>query len=174
MIKKEELYEAGKCYKTHGVKGELSCSFNQPIDLNITPYIVVNLNGVNVPFFIETFRTKSATSAIIKFKNIDSENEAQLLVSLPILLMLKNKQYDEEDEVEVHYFINFKIHDTTVGEIGVIVAIDETTSNTLFCVENMNNEMFYIPVAEEYFVSINEEDRIIMMDLPVGLLDVNK
>ena len=166
MITKEELFEAGKFHKTHGVKGELSCSFHKTVDTENLRYIVSIVDGIFVPFFIETLRVKTPTSALIKLVNIDSENDAKELLSSPIYLPLASQQIDT-DEVDVSYFVGYSVVDT-------IIAVDETTVNTLFCVENKQKEMLYIPVAEEFIVSIDEQSRIIHMNLPSGLLTINE
>ncbi len=173
MITKEELFEAGKFHKTHGVKGELSCSFHKTVDTENLRYIVSIVDGIFVPFFIETLRVKTPTSALIKLVNIDSENDAKELLSSPIYLPLASQQIDT-DEVDVSYFVGYSVVDTELGVIGTIIAVDETTVNTLFCVENKQKEMLYIPVAEEFIVSIDEQSRIIHMNLPSGLLTINE
>ena len=172
MIRKEELFEAGKFHKTHGVKGELSCSFNNTVDYAKLAYIVSDVDGIYVPFFVEEIRTKTSTSALIKFKNINSESDAKFLLDSPIYLPFSFQQ-TEDDEVDVAYFIHFSIIDTLMGKVGTIIAIDETTPNTLFCVENEKKEIIYIPVAEEFFVSIDEQTKTIFMYLPAGLIDIN-
>ena len=74
MIRKEEIFEAGKFHKTHGVKGELSCSFSFPVDSSKLSFIVSNIEGIYVPFFIEDMREKTSTSLLLKLKNISFIN----------------------------------------------------------------------------------------------------
>ncbi len=172
MIRKEEIFEAGKFHKTHGVKGELSCSFSFPVDSSKLSFIVSNIEGIYVPFFIEDMREKTSTSLLLKLKNINTDEDAKFLLDSPIYLPNELRKTDDE-EVDVAYFIHFTVVDANCGKIGVITAIDDSTPNTLFCVDTEQGEALYIPVAEEFFLSIDESTKTIYMDLPTGLLTLN-
>ena len=71
MITREELIRIGRFNKPHGVKGELSFTFTDDVfDRTECSYIVCEIDGIFVPFFIEEYRFKSDTTA---FTVIDSE-----------------------------------------------------------------------------------------------------
>ena len=87
--------------------------------------------------------------------------------------ILPNHYLDEieDDEFELEYFIGFEVFDATFGKIGKIIAVDESTTNTLFVVEHGDNEVL-IPAAEEFIDDMNHEKRVISLNLPEGLLDL--
>ena len=64
MIKQEEVYRIGRLGKTHGVRGEVSLQFDDDIfDRVDADYLVLELDGILVPFFIEEYRFRSDTVA---------------------------------------------------------------------------------------------------------------
>ena len=54
MIKRDELIKIGVFNKPHGVQGELAFTFTDDIfDRSECPYVVCEIDGIFVPFFIE-------------------------------------------------------------------------------------------------------------------------
>lgn len=75
MIRQEDVYKIGVIGKTHGVKGELSVQIDDDVfDRVDADYLVLSLDGILVPFFLEEYRFKSDEVALIKFLNIDTRN----------------------------------------------------------------------------------------------------
>ena len=67
MIKREELIKIGQFNKPHALHGEISFTFTNDIfDRTECEYIVCNIDGIFVPFFIEEYRFKSNTTGLIK------------------------------------------------------------------------------------------------------------
>ena len=54
MIKDSDVYKIGRLGKAHGVKGEVSLQFDDDIfDRVDADYLVLDVDGILVPFFIE-------------------------------------------------------------------------------------------------------------------------
>ena len=56
--------------------------------------------------------------------------------------------------------------------IGTIIDIDDNTDNWLFIVEKEDGNEVMIPAHEEFIAEIRQEEKIMVMDLPIGLLDL--
>ena len=66
MIKREEVYKIGIFNKPHGIHGELLFTFTDDIfDRVEAEYIVCLLDGIFVPFFIEEYRFRSDSTALL-------------------------------------------------------------------------------------------------------------
>ncbi|MCP9611924.1 ribosome maturation factor RimM [Coprobacter tertius] len=171
MIKRDELIKIGTFNKPHGIHGEVSFIFTDDIfDRTECPYLVCEIDGIFVPFFIEEYRFKSDTSALIKFEDIDTEEEARLFTNLTVYFP-KTYLGDEEEieEAQVDYFIGYTISDATLGSLGKIIDIDDATINILFVVEHEGKEVL-IPANDDFVVSVDEENKIIYMSIPPELL----
>ena len=68
MIRQEEVYKIGRLGKAHGIKGEVTMQVDDDIfDCTEAEYLVLELDNIMVPFFIEEYFFKSDTQAVIKF-----------------------------------------------------------------------------------------------------------
>ena len=86
MIRENEVYKIGVLTKTHGVSGELCLSFTDDIfDRVDTEYLICRMDGILVPFFLEEYRFKSRSTALVKFEDIDTEDEAGMLLGVVVL-----------------------------------------------------------------------------------------
>ncbi len=173
MIRREELIKIGQFNKPHGVRGEISFTFSDDVfDRGESPYIVCCIDNIYVPFFIEEYRFKTGTTALIKLVDIESDEAAREFTNLEVFYPKCHYIENDEEETPDDYFIGFTISDITHGVLGEVTAIDDSTINVLFVVTTPDEHELLIPVQEAFVRAIDEEERIIHMDLPEGLLDM--
>lgn len=177
MITHDELIEIGKFRKIHGLKGELNATFE--FEELIEDYIdgdnplVVDIDGIYVPFYAETLRPKGATSFLVKLDGLDSGEEAQAMVNKEIYA-LRDKITPEGEELLLQdELVGFRVVDTEFGEIGVIEDIDDSTANELILVKTPSDEIIYIPLADDFIQSVDEEERVVTVAIPEALLNLN-
>ena len=173
MIRREELIKIGQFNKPHGVRGEISFTFSDDVfDRGESPYIVCCIDNIYVPFFIEEYRFKTGTTALMKLVDIDSDEAARDFTNLEVFYPKRHYIENDEEATPDDYFIGFTISDITYGTLGEVTAIDDSTINVLFVVITPDERELLIPVQEAFVRAIDEEERIIHMDLPEGLLDM--
>lgn len=179
MIEEKNLTAVGKFQKTHALKGELNALLDiDPEFFEEGNAMVVDVDGIFVPFFTTGIRPKGATSYLVKLEGIDSEEEARRFVNKLILaekaelapfLDMEEDEIRGEDE-----FCGYRITDAETGNmLGVVERVDSSTSNLLFIVKTPEGDEIFIPIAEEFIDSIDDENREIHMQLPQGLIDLN-
>lgn len=172
MIKRDELISIGHFIKPHGIHGELSFTFTDDIfDRSESPYIVCEMDGIFVPFFINEYRFRSENGALITLKDITSEEQAKAFIKTEIFYPKSFVPEDEEQETGSDYFIGYTVIDKNLGEIGVITEIENSTMNVLFIVKRKKEELM-IPASEEYICEIDDVEKTILMDIPEGLFDL--
>lgn len=174
MIRQEDVYQIGRMGKTHGLKGEINFQFTDDVwDRADSDYIICEVDGILTPFFIEEYRFRSDSTAIMKLEDLDSADAVQFLVNSNVYLEKKYQEELDEDEVSLHYFIGFRMIDGDNGnEIGTISDIDDNTDNWLFIVQRPDGSEVMIPAHEEFIAEIKQEEKTMVMDLPLGLLDL--
>ena len=138
----------------------------------------MDIDGIFVPFYIESIRPKGSFSYLVKFDGIDSEFEARKLVNKTVFALRdKLREYMEENyDDEVAFFddlIGCTVIDSVRGVIGKVADIDTNTENQLFIVNAPDGSVIYIPVAEDFIDDIDEDSKEIRMTLPEGLIDLN-
>lgn len=169
MITDKEVYKIGQIGRTHGVKGEVTFQFTDDVwDRAESEYLLLRVEGIIVPFFLEEYRFRSDTTALVKFLDYDSADDVQFLVGCDVFFPLAlTPEADEDTEYTWRYFTGFTLFDETAGCIGTIDRVDDTTQNVLFQVGER-----LIPAAEAWIKDINHKERTIHMSLPEGLLEI--
>lgn len=180
MIEESELTKAGVFTRTHGVKGELSALLDiDPGFFDGHDCFICMEEGIPTPFFIESFRPKGSHASLIKPCDVDSESDAKLFVGKSIYI--DKRAYlvylDENPDTEGEYasdLVGWNVSEASDGTlIGEIAEVNLDTANPLFIVRRPDGEEVYIPVAEEFITEVDEENRMLSMRLPEGLLDLN-
>ena len=166
MIKQEEVYRIGRIGKTHGVKGELSFLFDDDVfDRVDCDYLVLDVDGILVPFFIEEYRFKSDSNAIVKFCDVDSQPRAAELTGSDVYF--PRALAEENNAPTLALLVGFDLVEANEGRVvGRIAAIDDSTANLLFELEDGR----LIPASDELIDDIDQQRRVITMRLPEGLL----
>ena len=169
MIKREEVYKIGRLGKSHGVKGEISFQFDDDIfDRVDAEYLVLDIDGILVPFFMEEYRFRNDTVCLVKFCDIDTQQRAQELTGCDVYFPRALAEEGEEMP-SLASLIGLCIIDTSSKKtVGRIAAIDDTTQNILFELEDGT----LIPASDELIESININKKEIIMNIPNGLLDI--
>jgi len=172
MIDRGELVQIGQFRKPHGTQGEIVFSFtNDSFTSDECAFLIFDLDGIFVPFRIESYRFTSDSSAYIKLKNLDSDQKVRLLTNKEVYFPKKYvRERIDNDSFTWDYFIGFTLTDERFGKIGRIVDVDTTTLNTLFIVEKGKEEIL-IPAVEEYIIHINENQEELTVSLPEGLVE---
>ena len=169
MIKEEEVYKIGRLGKTHGVKGEISFLFDDDVfDRVDADYLVLKIDGILVPFFMEEYRFTSDTNAIVKFEDIDTQERAQELTGTDVYF--PRALADDADEgISWAAIVGFTIIDAENQKpVGRIASVDDTTLNILFELEDGH----LIPASENLITDIDKENKTITINIPDGLLEL--
>ena len=169
MIKEEEVYKIGKLGKTHGVKGEISFLFDDDVfDRVDADYLVLMIDGILVPFFMEEYRFRSDTTAIVKFEGIDTQERVRELTGCDVWFPRALADSDD-DTITWAAIVGFDIIDANSGKpVGRIASVDDSTLNILFCLEDGR----LIPASEDLISVIDKENKQITINIPEGLLDL--
>lgn len=170
MIKKEEVFKIGIINKPHGVKGEVTFTFTDDVFDRVEDcdYLILLLDGIFVPFFIEEYRFRSDNAAIVKFEDVDTAEKARMFTNVEVYFPVK--YMDEQDEITSwNYFIGFEVEDVNHGDLGQIVDIDDATMNVLFIIEKDGEEIL-LPAHEEFIVDLDRKKKYIKVNIPEGLI----
>jgi 16S rRNA processing protein RimM len=169
MLKKEDFVYYGKFLKPHGTKGEIGLQSDGFTLGDDCDYVACDIDGILVPFFFETIRSKSSDISIVKVERMESAEDVRFLTNRDTYI--PRQWVEESEELTWSYFKGFKAIDTELGDLGEIVDVDDSTMNTLFVVESENDETL-IPAQEEFIVDIDHENKEIIFELPEGLVSM--
>lgn len=167
------LTPAGEFNKPHGIKGEISASFDPRVDVGALKCVVAEVNGLFVPFFIDAIRSRGADAVLLTIDGITDENEAKLLSRKPLYLLNGDAALAADDEDDGFYaedLVGFSALDEDGAVIGKIAGVDSTTTNVLFVIDRPDGSEALVPVADEFIDGIDPESATITLRLPDGLL----
>lgn len=168
--------------KTHGLRGEMNATVDIDLEFLEEEYpIVVDIDGAFVPFFVESVRPKGAEAALIKLEDVDFDEAASQFVNkliwarksdLADFLQLEEAELLDDDDL-----LGFIVKDMDGSLLGKVKYIDTNTINTLMVVENDSSENedtneIFIPLVDDFITEIDTDNKLIIVDLPEGLLDL--
>lgn len=176
MITPAEITDIGHINKTHGIDGELSITFDEyinPIDLTC---LVIDIDGIYVPFFVTAARPRGIESWLVLIDGVSSEVMAADFVGKDVFALQKDLADVNDKDTDGFYLndlLGFRIHDHDGTYIGTVNDIDFSTDNSLFIVTTDNNNSVMIPANADLILSIDPENSQITMNLPSGLINLN-
>ena len=116
MIGQGEVQRIGQIVKPHGVGGEMVVSVPASLDwTDDIDCLVCSLDGILVPFFLESIRGKSSTSILVKFEGYDSVDAIGRFMGLTVYMPLRYVA-DSDDEIPSwSTFLDWQVIDSAAG-----------------------------------------------------------
>lgn len=171
-MQKEEAFYIGYVTKTKGLKGEVQLYFEfenfDAIDFDV---IFADMNGKMVPFFVSTYKLYPNSTGLFYFDDIDHIDKAQALVKKKMYLPLTQMPERDEDDFTYQDLKGFIATDEKLGELGEIIEVNEYPQQFVATVHYKNRDVLF-PLNEDFIVEIDDEENVLHLDLPEGLLDV--
>lgn len=175
MIRREDVYKIGIFNKPHGIHGELSFTFTDDVfDRVECDYLICLLDGIFVPFFMEEYRFRSDSTALVKLEGVDTAERARMFTNIEVYFPVEHADEDAgPGELSWDFFVGFRVEDVRHGQLGEVVEVDTSTVNTLFVIEKAGEELL-LPAQEEFIVNIDRMHRVITVNVPEGLLSLDE
>ena len=87
MINYDDVYKIGRIGKPHGVKGEVAFRFTDDVfDTAGADCLFLGIDGILVPFFIDEYRFHGAETALVKFFDVDTREQADAIVGCDVYI----------------------------------------------------------------------------------------
>ena len=172
-MKQDELFQLGKIVRTFGTKGEVVLQIDTEILTRIKKLesVYLKINESLVPFFIELIQPRPKGQAMVKFFDVESDEDATLLagcdIFIPIVLIPKQKG-TQLFSVEIE---GYTVIDASRGETGVVTSVLEMPQQALLSVDYNGNEIL-IPIVDEIVKKIDRKTKTIHIEAPEGLIEL--
>lgn len=182
MITADRLIKIGSFLKPHGIKGELTAESDEfdLVDLiSGLRCIIVDFDGIYVPFFVDESRPRSQVTSLLHIEGVTNENEAKAFSGKTIYALadeLPELEYSDNqsnDEIYASDLVGYEVWNGIDRQpLGVIVDYDDSTDNVILIVDRPDGKTLYIPFVTDFFTNLDEEKKIAELDLPEGLTDL--
>lgn len=168
----EDCFYIGYVTKTRGLKGEVQLffEFRDYDDLDFTS-VFIEQQGKLVPYFVSSFKLQSNSTGYFFFDDIDTIEKAATLVRKKIYLPIALKPVKDEDDFFYTDLKGFIVRDERHGELGEIIEVNELPQQFIAVVSYKFREIMF-PLNDEIIRSVDEDEGILEVCLPEGLLDV--
>lgn len=175
MIREEEIFSIGQVTKTRGLQGEVEIRFTDDIfDRGDAEYLVLDMDGIPVPYFWEEFRFKNDTTAIFKFMDLDNEASARHIVGRGVFYPRSAIPEEESDTLSSYKALRgFSVSDEKGRSVGIVDEVDDSSANILLRLSSENGDELYLPFHDDLLITFDLRRRILQMHIPEGLLSLN-
>lgn len=166
------MYLIGYILKPQGLKGEVKVE-------SVTPYlerfnrldrVFLQLKEKKQAYSIENVRV-SDRFVYIKFTEINSRDDAELLRNTEVLIEEKDLIQPAQDEYFVHDLIGCQVISENNDVIGVLSDVVQMSSNDVYVVKNGEGIEILIPATKEVVKRVNVGQKQIIIHVLEGLLD---
>ncbi|MDR2497096.1 MAG: 16S rRNA processing protein RimM [Tannerellaceae bacterium] len=169
MISKEKIRKIGAFTRPHGISGEIGFVGNNLPEPGVNNFIVCEMNGIYVPYFIEGVRSKTHAVQLVRLAAVGSGDAARRLSGKEVFR--PTEAAEAVDDASWAAFCGYLMEDETGRALGEIIDIDNSTINLLFVVDT-GGRMLLVPAVEEWIMAVDNDGRRLRLKIPDGLLDI--
>lgn len=160
--------------KAHGIKGELNIELSDSAepDDDFAPgaCLIVEIDGLDVPFFVGSARPRGPESMLLTLDEVTTEAEAAALAG-HTLYIYADPEEAGADGLTAGELLGYEITDADTGAtIGRVDELTELTPGSWYFVLEGSGKL--IPAVDEMILAVDSEARRIEMRLPQGLLEL--
>jgi 16S rRNA processing protein RimM len=168
----DSCFKLGQIIKAHGLKGQIVAEFDvdHPEQFKKLESVFLEINQKLIPFFIEEISVLKS-KAILKFEDIEKVEDTKPLIKKILYLPLDLLPESDSDEFDYEHIIGFKVRDNNLGELGTVEDILERAGQDLIIMNYQEKEVL-IPIDESIILEVDEVNKVLLVDLPDGLLDL--
>ncbi len=175
MITRDEVFKIGRMGRPHGLRGEMDFRFTDDVfDQTDADYIVCDVEGLLVPFFIEEYRFRTDDQAIIKLEGLDNDDKARLLQGADVYFPRSLATQRDDEMVSWQALTGFDVLDVSAGHLGTVARVDESSANTLLEIVTDQQTDLLLPVHPDLVEQLDMQQRTLTLRLPEGLLSLNQ
>ena len=159
--------------KSYGTEGEILVGFRDidPEDLNLEEPVFIMFDGLPVPFFIESFKGKGSSRALVRLTGIKNLTDAEEIAGRDVFARPEaiNDYQDEDDGLAAEDLVGWELLDGNGAKVGKVTGYEPIPGNPCLYVEAVSGTAM-IPLHEDLIIDIDEESLRITMVIPEGLL----
>ncbi|MCJ7449921.1 MAG: ribosome maturation factor RimM [Bacteroidales bacterium] len=163
----------GRITKVHGFEGTVTIKLEKSFFENIPELesVFLEIEGKPVPFFISMSEYPGADILRLRFDGYESIEKASEFVGSRIYLTTGEEAIIINDDLRD--LCGFKVHLPDKSLVGTIIEVIENPGQWLLNIKTDTGKEILIPLHEHFIVKVDNKKKIITMDLPDGLIEIN-
>lgn len=163
----------GKITRPFGFDGAVTVKIEKIFQDKIPEFkaVFLEIEGKAVPFIVSSAEKPASTLLRLVFEGYETLEKIREFIGCRIFL--PSVRTRAKKGADLSGLTGYKITDTAGGPPGTIQEIIENPGQILLGVQPDEGKYFYVPFHEDLIVKIDNRKKIIIMDLPEGLREIN-
>lgn len=172
-MRKEDCFYLGKIVTKYSFKGEvvIKLDTDEPELYTEMESVYVEFGANLVPFFIDKSSLHKGNQLRVQFEDVYSDEEADSILKCGVYLPLDLLPKLTGDKFYFHEVIGFTVVDSSFGEVGTLVHINDKAAQPLFEIDSDGKEVF-IPMIDDFIKKVDRENKTIHVTAPEGLIEL--
>lgn len=173
-MQRKDCFLVGTVFKLHGYKGALNIynDDNIPFDFTTLEFFLIELDNNIIPFFIDKARPTKPNIILVKFEDVNSEEDARKLLKRKVFLPKGLVPEKDNNKISVKQLIGYSVIDSKMGKLGKITFINSKTAQQLIYV-NKDGKEFCFPMHDKFVKGIDAKAGVMEIEIPEEFLNLN-
>jgi len=163
----------GRITKISGYEGAVAVKLEKTFTENIPllESVFLEIDGKPVPFFISEYEYSGADILKLKFYDYETiEKVTELVNCLVFLTSPPAGNLIEDNLTDLTGFSVLSVDNTLIGVVSELI---RNPGQWLLAIKSEEDKEILIPLHDDFIVNIDHIGKILIMDIPEGLLDLN-
>jgi len=164
----------GKIIKSYGFNGTVTVNLEKVFDGKIPEMesVFLETEGKAVPFLVSSCEIIDNTLIRITFDGYNSLEQISEFIGCRLYLTSSVKP--ENSGNDLNRLTGYQVRTIENDIVGTISEIIENPGQILLDILTSRDKKILIPLHQDFIVRIDNKKKIITMDLPEGLLEINE
>jgi 16S rRNA processing protein RimM len=163
----------GRITKTSGYEGAVAIKLEKIFSENIPEMesVFLEIEGKPVPFFIEDSEYSGADILKLKFAGYDSIEKIGEFTGCKVFLTTSD--HSEKSRNEFQDLSGYQVLIGANQLLGIIAEMIPNPGQFLLKIISTGGKEILIPFHEHFIINIDKMKKILVMDIPDGLTEIN-
>lgn len=163
----------GRITKISGYEGAVAVKLEKKFTENIPRLesVFLEIDGKPVPFFISEYEYSGADIIKLRFEDYETLEKVEEFVNCLVFLTSpstgNNFAYNPDN---LRGYTVLSVDNTL---IGVVSELFSNPGQWLLAVKSESKKEILVPLHDDFIASIDHNEKILVMDIPDGLIDLN-
>jgi 16S rRNA processing protein RimM len=163
----------GRITKVSGYEGAVTVKLEKEFFKNIPQMesVFLEIEGRPVPFFISDSEYSGADILKLEFERYSSIEKVSEFIGSRVFL---TGQVELDDQNETSWSLaGYMVYIKEDILLGAVVEVIQNPGQWLLSIVSAENKEYLIPLHEDFIVRIDNDLKVLVMDIPEGLTEIN-
>ena len=169
----EDCFFVGTVVSKYSFKGELLLKLDtdEPDRYQSTETLFLSQDNTLVPYFVVKSSMHKPGLLRLKFEDVSSEEDANLLLKAKAYLPLSELPPLTGNKFYYHEVIGFMVEDNNLGTLGRVTNVNEQTAQATLEID-VSGKTALIPIVDDIILRVDRKNQMLFVSTPPGLVDL--